>query len=1111
MNAIRIAVEQPISVAVGVILALVAGFVALDKVAIQMTPDVDATVVAVTTRWENASPQEVEAEVIDAQEERLQGVEGLVSMQSTSIRGQGTIRLQFRTGTDKNAALREVSNKLREVPRYPDGVDEPIVEATDPESRDYIAWYLAVCDDPQVDIRTLQDFFENRVKPRLERIPGMAAVGVLGGVEREVRVRFDPARLAQRGVSVPQFVAALQATNRNVSAGALEQGKLDVRLRTVGRYATLDSVLDTVIRQDASGTVWVRDVADVELAHKEPDSFVRASGVPALAMNFEREPGSNLLEVMDGLKAEVAKLNGEGGLFATFAQARGMTGAIRMLPSYDSSEYVYQALDLVQDNIVVGGALATLVLLLFLRSLRTVGIIALAIPISVVGAVVLMLAVGRSVNVVSLAGMAFAVGMVVDNAIVVIENIFRHLELGKPPRKAALDGTLEVAGAVLASTLTTLVVFIPVLLVQETAGQLFRDIALAICAAVGLSFIVSILVIPSAAARILRSKDAHYAEHAADRPEPERRAPFARLGAWLDFGSHIARWNAWLLERPLPRYAVIALFVVISVGGTILLVPPVDYLPKGNRNIVFGMMIPPPGYSLAQSEALGDRVAQTIGPYWARSATPPEKLTPVPIAPLPGAPMVTPPVIRQYFFVGRDGMLFHGAISEDPQRVVDLVPLFNAATNPAVMPGVLAFAQQFPLFRLGGSTGSAVKIDLAGEQLDRVAGAAGALFMALMQQFGPYATQPQPSNFALPAPELQVVPDLLRAADVGLSVAELGLLVQVNGDGAVVGEYDAGDELIDLKLIAKPAIDAEYVTSLGDVPIATPTGDLVTLGDVAALNWTRAPEQIRRVGRQRAVTLEFTPPPGTPLQSAIATVESLVAGLRQGGAIPQDVDVQLAGTASKLGEILAALLGDGTVRGFLTSSMFLALLVVYLLMCVLYQSWLDPLIILFSVPLATFGGFLGLAWVHQASVSDRYLPVQNLDVLTLLGFVILAGVVVNNAILLVSQTQAFLAGAESKDLRPGEVLTPNRAIELAVRSRFRPIMMSMLTSVLGMLPLVLMPGSGSELYRGLGAVVVGGLFLSTVFTLVLVPLVLGSVYEGRRPREVFVITEEVSA
>jgi HAE1 family hydrophobic/amphiphilic exporter-1 len=329
---------------------------------------------------------------------------------------------------------------------------------------------------------------------------------------------------------------------------------------------------------------------------------------------------------------------------------------------------------------------------------------------------------------------------------------------------------------------------------------------------------------------------------------------------------------------------------------------------------------------------------------------------------------------------------------------------------------------------------------------------------------------------------------------------DVGLAVQANSDGIVlVRSYELGGELKDLKILTPAALDNRPIDALLQSPLATPGGRIVDLQSLVSLQRLREPDQIKHADRQRAVTLQVTPPPRMPLEQAIAGIRTTVEGLQTQGAISPDVEVNLAGSAGKLNEIKTALLGDGSMVGLITSSLFLALLVVYLLMVVLFQSWMYPLVIMVSVPLATFGGFLGLALVHHWSVGDRYMPVQNLDVLTILGFVILAGTVVNNAILIVHQTLNFLRG-EAEDSADVSPLTPQQAIVKSVSSRVRPILMSTLTSVGGMLPLVLMPGSGSELYRGLGAVVVGGLVVSTVFTLFLVPVILSVVFDFRPPR-----------
>ncbi|NNF42727.1 MAG: efflux RND transporter permease subunit [Phycisphaerales bacterium] len=1091
MDPIRVAIRQPVTVVVGVILTLLAGALALSRLPIQLTPNVENTIITVTTFWEGASPEEVELNIIDPQEERLLGIAGLRSMTSASNQNSGSIRLEFTTGTDKDDALREVSDKLRQVPDYPENVDEPVIDATDAENRDYIAWIVFGTTDPDFDIRILRDFAIDRIEPALERVAGIAEINVLGGREREVQIRLDPTRLAQYRVTPTAFAQAIRDTNQNVSAGQLADGKRDVRLRTVGQYESLLAIEQTVIAHAAGGPVRVGDVAEVVETYKEPTSFVRSRGEPVIAINADREIGSNIIEVMEGLKAEIARLTAPGGLLDAQARSLDLDGTLTLTQVYDQTEYIDDAIGLVQTNIWIGGGLAIVVLILFLRSIRSVGIIALAIPISVIGAVVAMVAMGRSINVVSLAGMAFAIGMVVDNAIVVLENIFRHLEMGKRPLDAAYDGAREVWGAVLASTLTTIVVFIPILLIQEEAGQLFRDIALAICAAVALSLLVSITVIPSAAARLLRQRRG-------DAVVQTRRG----LGHWL------GRLIYAVCGSTLARLAVIALLTIVSVVGTIKLMPPIDYLPRGNRNLVFGLIIPPPGYNIEQMTEMARRIETEIRPFWEaglRRDDPDAYAAAVaglPSVPTfdwatqqPGAPVV-PPSMENYFLVAFDGILFHGGISDDTKRVVDLLPLFTHATRGEVLPGTIAFPFQVPLFQLGGSTGSAIKLELAGPDLDEIVGVASFLYMELATQYGFGAIQPVPSNFSLGSPEIQVRPDLVRLGEIGLTTADVGLAVRASGDGAIVDEYQRGGESIDLKVINRDVVGQTYVNGLADVPVAAPSGRVVPLASLADIRRLTGPEQITRVGRQRAVSFQVTPPEGMALERMIADLEATLQGHRDAGRLPPSIETTLAGSASKLADVRAALLGDGTILGTLGSSLVLALVVVYLLMCVLFQSFVQPIVIMFSVPLATLGGFVALFAVFLWSVTDPYLPMQTLDVLTMLGFILLIGVVVNNAILLVHQTLNFLSGrGETGILADEGPMTPRRAIAEAVRTRVRPIFMSTLTSVGGMLPLVLMPGSGSELYRGLGSVVVGGLIVSTLFTLFLVPLLLSLVLD----------------
>lgn len=1120
MNFIQLSVRQPITVAVGVILSIMAGVLAFTRMPIQMTPEVQSVVISVMTYWENASAQEIESDVIEEQEQRLGDLSGLVSMTSISQAGSGQIRLEFMTGTNIDDAMAEVDQKLSEVSGYPPEVDQPQVEDFDPESVDYISWIGLASTDPNFDATTLYDFMERRLRPRFERIPGVSQVGIRGAREKEVQIHVDPIALSQRGITYQELVNALQQNNGNFSGGKLPEGKSDIRIRSVGRFRDAKLVESMVIRREASGPIYLSDVATVTEGYKEMTEWVRARGHTMPFFNFMLESGGNLLETMDGINKEVAALNQPGGVLEQEARRLGIDGTLELVQSYDATTYVVDAIALVEGNIIVGSLLAVLTLLLFLRSLRTIGIIAIAIPISTVVAVVIMVAMGRSMNIISLAGMAFAVGMVVDNAIVVIENIFRHIEMGKSATRAAVEGTQEVSGAVLASTLTTLVVFFPILLIEQQAGQLFRDIALAIMAAVGVSFIVSTTVIPSAAGRWLKAKSIQeHAHESEEKPDPKAKKSFLKkMGSMIhkvtNVPSMVGNTVYVLIGSWFMRWMVIGGFGVVTIIGIFLLVPPLDYLPTGNRNIVLGMLMPPPGYNVDQLTELGHRLESKIKPAWEAAGDKfgaeaavrghewngEDNREPVPM--MGSDEMVMPPPLEHYFLVAWDGRVFQVGISKDKEKVVDTLPLFTQAAAGDQAPGVINFAFQMPLFRTGGTTGSAIKIDLVGDDLDRVSAAAGALLGTLMEKYGPMAVTPEPVNFALPTREIRITPNDERLQDVDMTRRDIGLAVAANGDGILIPRaFDVGGELKDLKIVNKEALLSDPTYAMLNSPIATPGGAVVDLQSLADVDNVEAADQIKHVDRQRAVTLQFTPPPGLPLQEAINDVHVIAGGLREAGVITPDVDMKLAGSAGQLSQIREALMGDGTILGTIFSSLFLALVIVYLLMVVLFQSWTYPLVIMVSVPLALLGGFAGLALVHYWSEVDRYMPVQNMDVLTILGFVILAGVVVNNAILIVYQTINFLQG-RSEEGEDVSDLSPREAIAKSVESRVRPILMSTLTSVGGMLPLVLMPGSGSELYRGLGAVVVGGLVVSTVFTMFLVPVLLSVLFEIWKPVKV---------
>ena len=412
--------------------------------------------------------------------------------------------------------------------------------------------------------------------------------------------------------------------------------------------------------------------------------------------------------------------------------------------------------------------------------------------------------------------------------------------------------------------------------------------------------------------------------------------------------------------------------------------------------------------------------------------------------------------------------------------------------------GVIGFAQQSPLFRTGARGGDAMDLEITGPDLQQVNNTAELLYGILGQHFGMPLLRPTPFNFNLPGKEVVIDIKPVEAADLGLTQADINAAVQIFGDGAIIGDYFDQGENIDLKVLAQHT-NTDDAAAFETWPIATPANRIVPLSSVATITRSTAPQEISRVEQQRAVTLSIQVQ-GQPLEQAMNFVDQTINELRSTGQIPPTINTNLAGSAAKLAEVKQAMLGQWTgfnaqsFSSLFASRLFIALIVVFLLMAALFESWFYPLVIMIAVPLATVGGFLGLSLVHN--FID---PNQNLDVLTMLGFIILIGIVVNNAILIVHQTLNLIRG-DAEVIRDGKTikhLEPKDAIAEAVRTRIRPIFMTTLTSVSGMLPLVLVPGSGSELYRGLGSVVLGGLLVSTLFTIILVPLLLSVLFDIR--------------
>ena len=991
-------------------MAVMFGAISLSQLPIQLTPEIEEPQITVSTTWRAAAPNEVETEIIEPQEDVLRGLPGMTEITATAYEGYGEITLTFSVDMELNRALIEVLNRLNQVPSYPEDADEPVL-ATVGGDANAIAWFM-VKQMPGNDhpIAGYKDFVEEVIQTRLEQIPGVAKSEIHGGRDREIRITFDPYKVASLGIQLP-VVSTLSGSGDDVSGGSTNVGKRAYSIRFSGKYGVED--LGGLIIQWRDGyPVYLRDVAVVEQRMVDKDEFVLAQGDLALAVNAKRETGVNVLEVMEGVNAAVIELR-EGPL----ARA-GLT----MEQVFDETVYIHQSIGMLRNNLGLGITLAVVILWLFLRKIRATFTVALAIPICLVTSFLLMHLAGRTLNVISMAGLAFAVGMVLDASIVVLENIVRLREEGLPAEEASEKGALQVLGALVASTATTVAIFLPIVFLEGEAGQLFADLALTITAAICLSFVVATTVIPTFAMEYMKNvsfQDKHQ--------------------NWWQNGTDLLMR---VTDRPGKRYGWIASLILLPMLAAFFLFPQTDYLPDGNRNLVYAFVLPPPGANIEHIEnEMGSVVAERIVPYMNGEKS---------------------PQVKHYFFVGWGQGVFMGMVAKNQQKIDELLVALNEIVSG--FPDVIAFANKASLFG-GFGEGRSIDMDIQGRDMARVMEAATIGFLEISNAIPGSTTQPMP-GLELAQPELRLIPNERRITEAGWNRAVMAGVTRAVSDGLYVGDYFDGEKTMDIIVRADPW---ETPEELASIPLATPNAGILPLNELVEIVRTSGPEEIRRVNRRRTVTLRVTPPANVSLENAIELLKDKVEG-KVRGALPQDGDVNYSGSADKLETALSGM----------QNSFLLAIAILYLLISALFRSFIDSLMVILALPLATVGGVVALFLINTVPGLFGQAVFQPMDLITMIGFIILLGLVVNNAILLVHQARA--------GERAG--LDRETAVRQAIRQRLRPILMSTLTSLFGMLPLLLIPGAGTELYRGMAAVIVGGMSVSTVFTLILLPSLL---------------------
>lgn len=1022
MDPVKFSINDPVKVIVGVIVILLFGFIGLYRMPYQLSPSLEIPQITVTTVWTGATPYEIEREIIEEQEKAFKGIPNLVEMESSSWNSIGSVTLKFKLGSDIDDALLRVSNKLNEVKSYPQNVEKPVINATGAATSPVVWMVLKTTEDNPNSIYTYITHFENEIKQYLERVEGVADLFIGGGTEREMHVILNPKRLAAYGLTMEDVVNVLSAENVNISAGNMYVGRRDFRIRTVAEFQSVEDLEHVVVKSTGQRRIYLSDIATISFGYAKPTAEIIHDGKEGIIIGVKPEPGTNILELTDRLEQAVQWLNSE----------KLKPQKIYLHWLYDQRPYIRGAIKLVQQNILIGGTLAILVLLIFLRSFSSTVVVATAIPISIIGSFIFLSSFGRTLNVISLAGIAFAVGMLLDSAIVVLENIDRHRKTGKSSFEAAYEGTREVWGAILASSLTTVAVFLPVVFIEEEAGQLFRDIAIAVTCAIMLSLFVSISVIPMFSNKLFGLRK---------NQTPSKRSLLAAIGSFL--ANMIMSMVRLATKNWKTRITTVTALTTLSISLALFLTPKMEYLPQGNRNFVFSIMVPPPGLSYEERREIGESIYRSLDPYMKGDHN-------------------GYPGIKEAFYVGSDRFMFAGSKSIDEQRAEELVPLLSEIVNS--IPGIFGVTSQLGIFQTRQGGGRTIDMDISARDLGTIVGVAATMFDMVQKEIPGVQVRPVPS-IELLYPEINIIPERDRLRAAGMSASDLGIRLDVLMDGREVGEFkQEGEKKIDLVLKAS---DKDFSTpeELYKALVATPKGKILPISSLAKLERSTGVTEIRHLERQRTITLQVTPPKTISLEETMDRISDKLVPLLRNQGMLQGVTIKLSGEADKLTQ----------TRGALQWNFVLAAVIIYLLMSGLFGNFIYPLVVLFTLPLAAAGGFIGL------KLLNILLHPQPLDVLTMLGFVILIGVVVNNAILIVYQA---LNNVRYHGMGYRE------AVLESTRVRLRPIYMSTFTSLFGMLPLVIAPGPGSEIYRGLGSVILGGLAISSMFVIFVIPSLL---------------------
>jgi HAE1 family hydrophobic/amphiphilic exporter-1 len=1015
MNLPRFAVHRPVLTVMVCLIVIILGSVSFRRLPIDLMPDITYPTLSISTDYENASPEEVEELISRLIEEAMSAVPGVEEVTSVSAEGRSNVRVTFTWGTDLDAAANDVRDRLdRVIPRLPEDAERPRLRKFDLASFPILILGVSGNLDPM----QMRQIIDNQVKYRIERIPGVASLDIHGGLDREIHVNLNAEKLKALRLPIDQIMNRIEEENINLPAGSVEQGMMDVTIRTPGIYNNLDQLRNTVVAIRERAPIQLKEIAEVEDAWEKITQIVRVNGRPGIRLAVNKQSGKNTVEIASGVLKEIERINAD-------------IPHIHITPIIDTSDYIKRSITNVGTTIFYGGALAVLVLLLFLRNIPSTAIITTTIPISIIATFTLMYFGGFTLNLMTLGGLALGVGMLVDNAIVVLENIHRLRESGRGPEAAALEGSKEVVAAVITSTITTLVVFLPLIFVRGMAGIMFKQLSYVVSFSLACSLAVALTLVPMLASRVRRS-----VVPVAGNRETGRRGVFQVVG---NFFGRLEQAYGKLLGFALNHRMVVLSAAGLLLIASLLLIPlvGVELMPSLDESEVI----------INAEMAMGTKL-DVLGDTF-------KKIEDI-------VKQEVPEIKNTVSYIGGSGWRARGsnageiriALKPVTERERSSEQITAALRRKLVfLPGVTVrtrAGQGLFLLRIGTSQGDKVELEVRGHELQISDSLARRVQQAVENVEG--ITDAKISR-ETGTPEELIHVDRQKAADMKLTILKIAKMLQTAISGTAAGYFrEAGNEyMIRVKLAD---MDKKDLQEILDLSLTNADGEPVILRNVVSVESRKGPVLIERKDQERVVYVSANIS-GRDMGSVLAEIQKDLRSVP----VPKDFSIIFGGDYEEQQRAFRELM----------MSFVLALVLVYMVMASLYESLRYPLVVMFSVPLAGIGVVVML-----------FLTNTTFNVQSFIGCIMLGGIAVNNAILLVDHINL---------LRRRDQMPLRAAIEEAGRRRLRPIMMTATTTILAMTPLALGVGEGGEAQAPMARAIIGGLLSASMITLVVIPTV----------------------